>query len=170
MSNRLPVLALTVLLLAGGLGLSNAPAPRRPSHDLDLYSDTQLHRDLAAELSEMYKHRDPNERVEVCELFDEAIEALRDDGDADDDDPFDDEIDWQDLVDEFARIHTTITIQVKLALGAQQCPQDGELHGPDVYGSGSIAESGEELAPIRKQAAGSIEAGLFRGIRAAKNH
>jgi hypothetical protein len=156
----------TAMLFAVTVGLGNPARPhtRRPSHDLDRMPDAQLHRDLMAELNEMFKHGSPTQNVAACTLADEAIEALGDDGDAADDDAFDDEIDLSDLEAEMEEADLELDEEIDAAVGCHR-PSDAGSYGqaePGVHVLGDSAEA----PPPRRTGANQVEARIFRDIRA----
>ena len=156
---------LAAAVFAAGIGVVNPSGSKgsRASHDIHSYSDAQLHRDLFAELSEMYKHGSPTQNLTACQLAEEAMEALGDDGDADDNDPFDDEIDLSDLEQAMADIGKDLEEEVEAAVGCHPGSETG-LQDLTVHGAAGAETAG--IMPPRRTGAGQVEARVFRDIRA----
>ena len=156
---------LAAAVFAAGIGVVNPSGPKgsRAAHDIHSYSDARLHRDLLAELNEMYKHGAATEIVPACQLAEEAMEALGDDGDADDNDPFDDEIDLADLEQAMADIGKDLEEEVEAAVGCHPGSEAG-LQDLTVHGAAGAEAAG--IMPPRRTGAGQVEARVFRDIRA----
>ena len=157
--------ALAAAVFAAGIGLVNPSGSKgsRASHDIHSYSDAKLHRDLFAELNEMYKHGSPTQNLTACQLAEEAMEALGDDGDADDNDPYDDEIDLSDLEQAMADIGKDLEEEVDAAVGCHPGSEAG-LQNLTVHGA-TVGTADAEAAP-RRTGATQVEARVFRDIRA----
>jgi hypothetical protein len=114
MVTRLVRIGVVVLLAGAGLALTRGDARR--SHDLDSYTDAQLEEDLRAELDDLFEpdgELDPNKAYPVAELEEAILDALHDEGD----DEEEDDVDFQDIVDEMSEAETTPDACIEEAVG-----------------------------------------------------
>ena len=137
MSNRVVSIGLFVFLAGAGLALTRLP--ERRTHDLDSYTDQQLRQDLIAELDDIDFPLDEQESLK--DLHTAIIEALSDDGD----DASEDDIDFEDLVDEMEEDGTTVEAVVDEALARADELAMGN-RGPD--GALSWSNAAQAATPL----------------------